>query len=100
MSSDGGEGDKAGIPPTTSISQGAQVRGPRAIDVLSDDDLMGIRKNDPRTLKPLKVRLPLGHVLQLHRMRIVGDQTVSQIVTSALQDYLDSLQKSDQQKEA
>lgn len=100
MSSDGGQGDKAGIPPTTPISQGGKVRVPRAIHVLSDDDLLGIRKSDPSTLKPLKVRLPLGHVLQLHRMRIVGDQTVSEIVTSALQEYLETLQSSDAEKEA
>lgn len=67
--------------------------------MLSDDDLLGIRKNDPSALKPLKVRLPLGHVLQLHRMRIVGDQTVSEIVANALEEYLGALQKADQEKE-
>jgi hypothetical protein len=59
--------------------------------MIQDEAFLGIRKQDPTALKPLKVRLPLGHVLQLHRMRIVGNQTVSEIVTHALEDYLAGL---------
>ena len=61
--------------------------------MLSDDQLMGLEKTNPSTLKPLKVRLPLAQVLQLHRMRIVGDRTVSQIVEEALEQYLNGIQK-------
>jgi hypothetical protein len=66
--------------------------------MLSDDELMGLGKSDPATLKPLKVRLPLAQVLQLHRMRIVGDRTVSQIVEDALQSYLSGIQKEIREK--
>lgn len=55
-----------------------------------------IGKADPGALKPLKVRLPLEHVLQLHRMRITGDKTVSEIVTQALEDYLTGLNQAQQ----
>ncbi len=61
--------------------------------MLSDDELLGVGKYSPSTLKPLKVRLPLAQVLQLHRMRIVGDRTVSQIVVDALEQYLNGIQK-------
>ena len=58
-----------------------------------DDELMGLGKTDPTELKPLKVRLPLAQVLQLHKMRIVGDRTVSEIVEEALEQYLNGIQK-------
>lgn len=61
--------------------------------MLSDDEMLGLEKADPSVLKPLKVRLPLAQVLQLHRMRIVGDRTVSQIVEDALEQYLNGIQK-------
>ncbi|HLE47869.1 MAG TPA: ribbon-helix-helix protein, CopG family [Candidatus Thermoplasmatota archaeon] len=59
--------------------------------MLSDDQMLGIRRNDPSQLKPLKVRLPLSHVLELHRMRIVGDRSVSEIVEDALREYMKGL---------
>lgn len=61
--------------------------------MLSDDQLLGVERTNPSTLKPLKVRLPLAQVLQLHRMRIVGDRTVSKIVEEALEQYLNGIQK-------
>lgn len=64
--------------------------------MLSDDQLLGFRKPDPTELKPLKVRLPLGRVLQLHEMRITGNQSVSEIVATALTEYMEGLQKSKQ----
>lgn len=60
--------------------------------MLTDEELMGIQKTEPSVLKPLKIRLPLAQVLQLHRMRIVGDRTVSQIVEDALEQYLKGMQ--------
>ncbi len=66
--------------------------------MISDDELMGVERPDPTVLKPLKVRLPLGHVLQLHRMRIMGNQTVSEIVTQALEDYLVALNRAATQR--
>jgi hypothetical protein len=61
--------------------------------MLSDEHMLGVDKTSPTTMKPLKVRLPLAQVLQLHRMRIVGDRTVSEIVEDALEQYLDGIQK-------
>lgn len=64
--------------------------------MISDDELLGVQKMDERTLKPLKVRLPLEHVLELHRLRIVGEMSVSEIVETALEDYLKGLQEKKQ----
>lgn len=58
--------------------------------MLADEALLGIRKPDTNELKSLKVKLPLRHVLLLHRMRIVGNRTVSEIVEQALNDYLEA----------
>lgn len=66
--------------------------------MLSDNELLGVERSNPSTLKPLKVRLPLAQVLQLHRMRIVGDRTVSQIVEDALEQYLNGIQKEVREK--
>lgn len=66
--------------------------------MLADEQLLGVEKADPSVLKALKVRLPLGQVLQLHRMRIIGDRTVSQIVEQALQQYLEGIQKEIREK--
>jgi hypothetical protein len=66
--------------------------------MIADETLMGARKADPRELKPLKVRLPLEHVLQLHRMRILGNRTVSEIVAQALEDYLTGLNSASAQR--
>lgn len=66
--------------------------------MLVDEQLLGVEKADPSVLKALKVRLPLGQVLQLHRMRIIGDRTVSQIVEQALQQYLEGIQKEIREK--
>jgi len=61
--------------------------------VLSDDQMLGIRRQEMGELKPLKVRLPLSHVLELHRMRIVGDRSVSEIVEDALREYMEGLNR-------
>ena len=68
--------------------------------VLTDDQMMGLEKTDPTSVKALKVRLPLAQVLQLHRMRIVGDRTVSQIVEHALEHYLNGIQEETRQRKA
>lgn len=52
-----------------------------------EEQMMGIRRPNLTEIKPLKLHLPLNYVLALHRMRIVGSKTVSQIVEQALQTY-------------
>lgn len=73
------------VPPSLRVDRNGRTA------MLPDETLLGIRKPDLRALKPLKVRLPLEHVLQLHRMRIVGEQTVSEIVADAIEEYLTGL---------
>lgn len=56
-----------------------------------EESLMGIRRSNPAELKPLKLQLPLNYVLALHRLRIVGDRSVSEIVADALNSYFEDL---------
>lgn len=56
-----------------------------------EESLMGIRRSDPAELKPLKLQLPLNYVLALHRLRITGEQSVSEIVADALETYFQEL---------
>ncbi|MBI2076990.1 MAG: hypothetical protein HYT80_01275 [Euryarchaeota archaeon] len=58
-----------------------------------EDALSGVQRADPAELKPLKLHLPLGHVLTLHKMRIVASRSVSEIVAEALETYFDELRK-------
>lgn len=55
--------------------------------MITDESLLGIRRADPHDLKPLKLQLPLNYVLALHKLRIVGAQSVSEIVADALEAY-------------
>ena len=58
-----------------------------------EDALSGVQRADPAELKPLKLQLPLSHVLTLHKLRIVASRTVSEIVAEALETYFDELRK-------
>jgi hypothetical protein len=55
--------------------------------MITDETLMGIRRADPTDLKPIKLQLPLNYVLALHKLRIVGNKGVSEIVADALETY-------------
>lgn len=56
-----------------------------------EETLLGVRRADLNEVKPLKLHLPLGFVLALHRMRIVGNRSVSDIVVEALETYFDEV---------
>jgi len=61
--------------------------------LLIEEALAGVHRADPNELKPLKLQLPLSHVLLLHKMRIVASRSVSEIVADALQDYFEELRR-------
>lgn len=64
-----------------------------------EESLMGIRRSDPSELKPLKLHLPLNYVLALHRLRIVGERSVSEIVAEALNTYFEDLKNEKREAE-
>lgn len=64
-----------------------------------EESLLGIRRSDPSELKPLKLQLPLNYVLALHRLRITGDLSVSEIVADALNTYFEELKSERKQAE-
>lgn len=64
-----------------------------------EEQMMGIRRPNLTEIKPLKLHLPLNYVLALHRMRIVGNKSVSQIVEDALQTYFEEV-KAERKREA
>lgn len=61
------------------------------IGIMLEEQLMGVRRPNLNEIKPLKLHLPLNYVLALHRMRIVGNKSVSEIVEDALQTYFDEV---------
>jgi hypothetical protein len=64
-----------------------------------EEQMMGIRRPNLTELKPLKLHLPLNYVLALHRMRIVGNKSVSEIVGQALETYFDEV-RAEKKREA
>jgi hypothetical protein len=64
-----------------------------------EEQMMGIRRPNLNEIKPLKLHLPLNYVLALHRMRIVGNKSVSEIVQDALHTYFEEV-KAEKQREA
>ena len=67
--------------------------------MMLEEQMMGIRRPNMNELKPLKLHLPLNYVLALHRMRIVGDKSVSEVVAQALETYFDEV-KAERKREA
>lgn len=61
--------------------------------MLHEEALSGIHRADPNELKPLKLHLPLEHVLLLHKMHLVTSRTVSEIVATAIEEYFEGLRK-------
>ena len=64
-----------------------------------EEQMMGIRRPNLNEIKPLKLHLPLNYVLALHRMRIVGNKSVSEIVHDALATYFEEV-KAEKKREA
>lgn len=58
--------------------------------MLTDDQLMGIRKKDMTELKEIKVKLPVQYLINLHYLKLTSSQGISDVVTQALTDYFTS----------
>lgn len=55
--------------------------------MLTDDQLMGIRKKDMNELKEIKVKLPVQYLINLHYLKLTQSQGISDVVTQALTEY-------------
>lgn len=58
--------------------------------MLTDDQLMGIRKRDMGALKEIKVKLPVQYLINLHYLKLTQSQGISDVVTKALTEYFTS----------
>ena len=59
--------------------------------MLTDEELMGIKKKDMAEAKVIKVRLPVRFLINLHFLKITGRKDISQVVSEALEVYFRSL---------
>lgn len=55
--------------------------------MLTDDDLLGRKKQDLNALKEIKVKVPVRHLLSLHFVKITSNQNISDVVSDALSEY-------------
>lgn len=56
-------------------------------EMLTDDQLMGIRKRNMSELKEIKVKLPVQYLINLHYLKLTQSQGISDVVTQALTEY-------------
>lgn len=55
--------------------------------MLTDDDMLGRKKQDLNALKEIKVKVPVRHLLSLHFVKITSNQNISDVVSDALSEY-------------
>ena len=58
--------------------------------MMTNDDLMGIKKPDMTELKEVKVKLPVRQLLKLHYLKLTSSRTFSDLVSEALADYFEA----------
>lgn len=58
--------------------------------MITDDQLLGIRKKDMSELKEIKVKLPVQYLINLHYLKLTSSQGISDVVTQALTEYFTS----------
>lgn len=55
--------------------------------MMTDDQLAGIRKADMTELKELKVKLPVQFLINLHYLKLTQSKGISDVVNQALTEY-------------
>ena len=61
-------------------------------NMVTTDELMGIKKPDLNEMKEVKVKLPVRQLLKLHYMKLTSSRTFSDVVSEALGDYFGALE--------
>ena len=59
--------------------------------MMTNDQLMGIKKPDMTELKEVKVKLPVKQLLKLHYLKLTSNLNFSDVVSAALTKYFDDL---------
>lgn len=59
--------------------------------MMTNDQLMGIKKPDMTELKEVKVKLPVKQLLKLHYLKLTSNQNFSDVVSQALTKYFDEI---------
>jgi predicted nucleic acid-binding Zn-ribbon protein len=75
------------VAPSDHDGQGAQGEKRK---MLTDDELMGIKKRDMAQLKEIKVKLPVRYLINLHYVKLTSNQNISDVVNSALTRYFET----------
>jgi hypothetical protein len=63
--------------------------------MITNDDLMGIKKPDMSELKEVKVKLPVKQLLKLHYLKLTSNRNFSDVVEEALSRYFDEIKAQD-----
>lgn len=59
--------------------------------MLTDDQMLGIKKANPESLKEIKVKLTVRQFQQLQYVKLNSQRNTSQVVRDALGEYFDTL---------
>lgn len=55
--------------------------------MITDDELMGMKRKNMDAPKELKVKLPVGQLIRLHALKITHRRNLSAMVEEALTDF-------------
>jgi hypothetical protein len=55
--------------------------------MVTDDELMGVKKAEMDELREIKVKLPVRQLLQLHYAKLTSARSISDVVADALIEY-------------
>jgi hypothetical protein len=58
--------------------------------MLTDDQLMGVKKHDVSKLKEIKVKLPVRQLMNLHFLKLTSSKGISDVVVDALSEYFEN----------
>ena len=59
--------------------------------MVTDDEMMGVKKPDMDELREIKVKLPVRQLLQLHYAKLTSHRSISEVVGEALGVYFAGL---------
>lgn len=59
--------------------------------MLTDDQMLGIKKANPESLKEIKVKLTVRQFQQLQYVKLNSQRNTSQVVREALAEYFEAL---------
>jgi hypothetical protein len=64
--------------------------------MITDDQLLGIRKPNVAAEREIKVKLPVAYLVRLHVIKLTQNRAISDVVSQALDEYIQSRHKARQ----